>query len=369
MIILSNNTLKSENIAFSHLSKSVIAPGLCVQCGMCVSVCPVAVIDLPKETPILTGECIECGFCYKACPQIYKDRPKVEKMIFGKKSAPDDPYGVVIDVFSVRMKDSALRAKCQDGGATTAITTALLEKGLVDGVILSGRGSEPLSTRPIVTTSVKEIEKATGTRYCPSPNLVKYPEAVRQMKLEKLCYVGLPCHLLGFRRAQLIPVRLYEKRTEVLIGIFCMENFHYTKIIQEVLTDRLKIDPSKVGKVNMKSNFIVSLKGKADPLEVPIRELDPYVLKGCSLCEDLTSEMADISIGAIGSEQGWNTVIIRNSKGKALFDAIKDRLEVKPLPPKYAKTLDICAKRKRRQAYANRKAQEQTRRLPLENLE
>ncbi|MHA2060374.1 MAG: Coenzyme F420 hydrogenase/dehydrogenase, beta subunit C-terminal domain [Candidatus Ranarchaeia archaeon] len=349
-----------QKLAFSHLDTNVISPDLCIQCGICVSVCPVNVIELQGETPVLVGECIQCGFCSKSCPQLYADRPLVEENTFGRRSTKEDPLGVYLEIHSARMKDETLRGKCQDGGATTAIVSALIEKNLIDGAIVSGKGSEPLSTKPVIATSQKEIQEAAGTRYSPSPNLILYPEAIREKRLQEIGYVGLPCHLFGFRRAFNIPVRLYSNRTKVTLGIFCMENFHHSNIIKEVLKEKMKLDPKKVVKVNMKKDFIVTVKGSEAPTKIPIRQLDPYVLKGCSLCEDLTSELADISIGAIGSEPGWNTVIIRNEKGKAVFDEIRDVLEVKPLLPKFRKTLDICSKRKRKHALANRKTHEET---------
>ncbi|MHA2407619.1 MAG: Coenzyme F420 hydrogenase/dehydrogenase, beta subunit C-terminal domain, partial [Candidatus Ranarchaeia archaeon] len=354
-MIASNKLEPSQKIAFSNLERDVISPDICIQCGMCISVCPVDVIEFKGETPVLVGDCIQCGFCSKACPQIYYDRSLVEENTFGRKSTEEDPLGVYLEIHSARMKDERLRGKSQDGGATTAIMAALIKKNLIDGAIVSGKGSKPLSTKPKIALNEKEVQAAAGTRYSPSPNLILYPEAIREKQLQSIGYVGLPCHLFSFRRTFNIPIRLYSNRTKVTLGIFCMENFHYSNIIKEVITEKMKLNPSKVVKVNMKKDFIVYVKGAETPNKIPIGKLDPYVLKGCSLCEDLTSEFADISIGAIGSEPGWNTVLIRNEIGKAVFDEIKDVLDIKPLLPKFRKTLDVCSKRKRRHALANRK--------------
>ena len=129
-----------------------------------------------------------------------------------------------------------------------------------------------------------------------------------------------------------------------------MENFHYNELIDKIVKEHFKVDPESITKVNMKSNLILSVEGEQTPREIPIKELDSIVLNGCRLCEDLTSELADISMGAIGSQRGWNTVIIRTPKGKEAFEVVKELLEIKPLDLKLRDSLDFCAKRKRNQA-------------------
>jgi glutamate synthase (NADPH/NADH) small chain len=53
--------------------------------------------------------------------------------------------------------------------------------------------------------------------------------------------------------------------------------------------------------------------------EVPIKKIKKYGRFGCFFCDDLTSEQADISVGSIGSEIGWSTVIIRTKRGAEFF--------------------------------------------------
>jgi coenzyme F420 hydrogenase subunit beta len=51
------------------------------------------------------------------------------------------------------------------------------------------------------------------------------------------------------------------------------------------------------------------------------------------VCRDLTSLYADVSVGAIGSQPGWSTVIVRTSEGDKLFEgALKEGyLEVRDI--------------------------------------
>ena len=56
-------------------------------------------------------------------------------------------------------------------------------------------------------------------------------------------------------------------------------------------------------------------------LDASTKELEPYMSKPCQYCIDYVAELADISVGAVGSPDGWTTVIIRSELGQKLFDS------------------------------------------------
>jgi coenzyme F420 hydrogenase subunit beta len=47
------------------------------------------------------------------------------------------------------------------------------------------------------------------------------------------------------------------------------------------------------------------------------------VLESCEPCEDYSSELADISVGSQGSEEGWSSVIIRTYRGERLISELE----------------------------------------------
>jgi coenzyme F420 hydrogenase subunit beta len=53
-------------------------------------------------------------------------------------------------------------------------------------------------------------------------------------------------------------------------------------------------------------------------------------LEGANL--DYTSELADISIGGVGSPAGRSTVLIRNEKGKDIFEGVIEKGYVEAVP-------------------------------------
>ena len=52
-----------------------------------------------------------------------------------------------------------------------------------------------------------------------------------------------------------------------------------------------------------------------------MRELEREVRSGCGFCDDLVSRLADISVGSIGSPDGYSTVIVRSERGEKLLEA------------------------------------------------
>jgi coenzyme F420 hydrogenase subunit beta len=80
------------------------------------------------------------------------------------------------------------------------------------------------------------------------------------------------------------------------------------------------------------------IEGEEENREVPIKKAARYAQDGDHVCPDLTAEYADISVGSIGSEPGWNTVFVRTRRGEKLLGGaqtdgvleVKDISTVKP---------------------------------------
>jgi glutamate synthase (NADPH/NADH) small chain len=69
---------------------------------------------------------------------------------------------------------------------------------------------------------------------------------------------------------------------------------------------------------------IIIYDQESNIFKIPIKRIKKYGRCGCFFCDDLTSEFADISVGSIGSEPGWSTVIIRTKKGAEFFQKALD---------------------------------------------
>ena len=52
----------------------------------------------------------------------------------------------------------------------------------------------------------------------------------------------------------------------------------------------------------------------------------------CQYCIDYVAELADISVGAVGSPDGWTTVIVRSELGQKLFDSAVKAKVIESVP-------------------------------------
>ena len=93
------------------------------------------------------------------------------------------------------------------------------------------------------------------------------------------------------------------------------------------------VDASKVTKFEIKSGKFIAHRENEPPFEVKLGKVKHLVRPCCKVCKDFTSEFSDLSVGNVGSPDGWSTVLVRTEKGeKALKAAEKAGLiEVQPL--------------------------------------
>jgi len=111
-----------------------------------------------------------------------------------------------------------------------------------------------------------------------------------------------------------------------------METFDYDKLMAYLKEQG--VDPRKVTKFEIRNGkFIARTAGGDAPFEVKIRKLKELSRPCCRVCQDYTSELADISVGNIGSPEGWSTVLIRSEKGRTALNSAEKVgfVEVKPL--------------------------------------
>jgi coenzyme F420-reducing hydrogenase beta subunit len=53
-----------------------------------------------------------------------------------------------------------------------------------------------------------------------------------------------------------------------------------------------------------------------------VKELNNAVEKGCLSCPDFAANYADISVGSVGSDDGYSTVIVRSEVGEKLLEKL-----------------------------------------------
>lgn len=317
-------TVSTKPKVFGHLLVEVIRPRRCVACGSCVSVCPVEAISFVEGVPKLTGKCTSCGVCYLSCPRAEHNYSDLEEGVLGRNRTPDeDVNGVVLGAYAVRSLDIEVLEHAQDGGAVTAVLVSLLKKN--SGAIVAGLDKDkPWFPVPVLAKDKKTLTECAGTKYTSAPMMLGLKQAEKE-GLE-IAMVGTPCQIHALRRRQ-----RNNQSDALTIGLFCMETFDYDKLMAHLKEQG--VDPVKVSKFQIKSGkFIVNRPNEA-PYEVKIRKLKELSRLCCRVCEDYTSELADLSIGNVGSPDGFSTVLVRSKKGKDILDAAEKAglIEVTPL--------------------------------------
>jgi len=92
------------------------------------------------------------------------------------------------------------------------------------------------------------------------------------------------------------------------------------------------------------SKFLVHSGGVVHSCSV--KDLDAAAEKACAYCDDFTSRFADVSVGSVGSKEGYSTVIVRSAVGEKVVQKLGaekrpvDNSEVARL----AKLKRICSK-------------------------
>ncbi|MFX1352207.1 MAG: Coenzyme F420 hydrogenase/dehydrogenase, beta subunit C-terminal domain, partial [Promethearchaeota archaeon] len=306
----------------------------CILCGLCARVCEELVgvsainfanrgVEREVTAPYhsISDDCIGCGACAIVCPTDSRKirintYPMLEEDIRAAeeeflKGTRDESLGVYTDIFAAKSPIDG-----QDGGMATALLISGMKRGLIDVAIVVQR-TKGYKAEAIVAETPDEIIKARGTKYSRVKMMSKLGDLIEKGKT-KIAVVGTPCEVRTARRIQQQIMRKFPTVTITIVGLFCFEAFNYEKLKEE--TKRLldvDLDKSKKTQIR-KGKFIVQVDGKE--YSSSVKELHNAVEKGCNYCNDFVAKLADVSVGSVGSADGYSTVIVRSDAGKKLLE-------------------------------------------------
>jgi coenzyme F420-reducing hydrogenase beta subunit len=307
----------------------------CSSCGTCEAICPMNApvvrrdpVDISKEknnynkmelktetlfhgvNPFNTevNPCVQCYACERVCPIL---------------------DGFPVDEFNNVRTMKAGRSRTlhgQDGAVVSQILKSLLELGEIDCALGVVR-NDKWETKVVMFTSPEDVTKAAGTKYTYQPVVANIRDIHRAYadtyqkglkKYKKVAVVGVPCQVHGSSL-----FRENFNRIELIIGLICMESFSEQIMFGEMIPKIIGVDIRDAVKMNFhKGNFIVETTKETK--EVPIKDVAPLARKGCHYCQDYTSYYADISVGSVGSDDGWSTVFVRTEKGEKYLNKVGD---------------------------------------------
>jgi len=304
----------------------------CMRCGACMTVCvnglsPILIRqahakkDVNKLMNLDAEYCSGCGNCNFICPaRIHLEgstlgynmmdeeaREIAQQFLTGKA---DENLGVYTDMLSAKSSIDG-----QDGGVATALLVSGMKRNLFDAAIVVQRLDGYLADA-VIAENVDELLKSKRTKYVRVSMMSKLGDLIAKGK-RKIALVGTACEVRAARRLQQVLLRKYPDLELTIIGLFCFEVFDYKKLKEE--TKRLlgvNLDDAEKTQIT-KGKYIVTVNGKDH--SVNVKKLNKAVEKRCLSCPDFTAKYADISIGSVGSAEGYSTVMVRSDVGKELL--------------------------------------------------
>lgn len=348
---------------FWELEAGVIEADRCIRCGTCVAACPTNSIGVSDETglPELVKMCTGCSLCWDFCPRgglryeatwppsTPSDLPEATPVELVTKPDPADSYWKITGAAPgeglgrVEATYAARAAKrvdgSQDGGVVTALLGALLDSGEIDGALVakpSDDPDEPWKAIPTVARTAAELRAAAGSFYNQSMGLAGLDLTGLGLPAKpRLAVVGTPCEVQGLRamQARRWPTGSHRVDAVVLtIALLCTKSFDYEALMLDELRRRRGIDLDRVSKVDVtRGRLIVEYLDGAVALDEPIKAFHGAALKGCDECADFLGRAADISVGSVGSADGWTSVLVRSERGRTAVEAARRALDIREL--------------------------------------
>lgn len=317
--------------SFHDLEIEVQARGLCNQCGGCVSFCSagefnVLGIDGGGYPCFIDKEkCLKCGICYLICPEIKELERDVRKAY---KWVP--PIGAYKRAVSARSTDNRVLEVCTDGGVVTSLLAYMLEHRIVSGALVARKVS-PFKREPMIARTYQDLIEAAGFYSYHSLHLEMLGEkystysttlpSIKDFKDDphsRLALVGTPCQVNTIRKMQRL--RVFPSHViRLTIGLFCMENFCFDSLVQsKKMQEKLGGPIEEVRKLNIKEDLIVHfMDGRV--LHLPFEDVDEFARPACLMCTDFANDFADISVGGLGSPDGYTTTLLRTEKGQEVY--------------------------------------------------
>jgi len=309
----------------------VVKNDLCIGCGLCTYKCPSKALEMKWNeygflTPVLSGSCDNDGNCLSVCPfnptpaEEVKTEDELANIFLNEAPNQHPKIGKYYGLYAGYSNE--FRMTSSSGGIATYILTELLEQKIVDYVFSVKESSNPDSHYEYAISKTKdELIAGSKTRYYPVTLATVFSEID---KIDgNIAIVGVGCFIKAIRLAQHSNPELKEK-IKFLVGIICggVKSRFFTEYLANkagVTTNlyykpefRIKDTNSTAGDYsfgcyNKNTNEFKSIKMRTvgDMWGTGL-----FKNNACDFCDDVTTELADISLG-----DAWISPYSNNGKG------------------------------------------------------
>lgn len=161
----------------------------CCGCTACKHICPTKAITMEKDVegflyPKINQElCIDCGLCKKVC---------AFQNGYDKSRNLEVPF-----VYAAKHMDEKVRMSSTSGGAFTAISDYVLDKG---GVVYGAAFDEDMNVVHQIASTKNERDKFKGSKYVQSDLKNTFSEIKSLLEYQKyVLFTGTPCQTAGLK--------------------------------------------------------------------------------------------------------------------------------------------------------------------------
>jgi coenzyme F420 hydrogenase subunit beta len=102
------------------------------------------------------------------------------------------------------------------------------------------------------------------------------------------------------------------------VGLFCNWSLDTQQLI-DLLSEKLDISAIVGMEIPPPPANSLVMDTADGSVEISLSEIKPLIPHTCFICPDMTSELADVSVGMFEGRPGWNTLILRSAKGAELI--------------------------------------------------
>lgn len=330
---------------------------LCLGCGICQSTCPSNAINIivnkgrfiPQVDETKCKNDKGCHRCHDVCPGLGVNLQHIAKEQFADEQTKTDKWvGHYLKCFTGHSNDEDIRYHCASGGMVSQFLIFLLEKGYIDGAVVTAFDPKnELLVRSYIAHNREKVLQAKSSKYAPV-SLHGMAQAIKQENGTKYVIVGLPCHIQGFRKLEIID-RKFREKIAGYFAIYCSSGrtFYLTEhvfkergIRKENLIYFAYRDEGCLGSLVAKqqrgirvanSNSETALykenevyKERYQSYYHPLRSF--FIPRRCLFCIDHYGELGDVCFGDIhikpymDDKIGVNSLVVRKQEWLDLLE-------------------------------------------------